>query len=490
MHKQALLFILLCFSFSTMSADIFLADRQFTEKKYEQAKASYLEAAELGNPHAYYQLANMYFNGLGGDKDPINAMLYFYLAAEQNFHNSEKLITDILASLSPDEKDNVLKILDEYKQSHGKQQILQRYFPIIDKEKQQTLLTFNGEETLKTVFHPEDADMENFMSTFGGDTFFEDDGSSDFAEDSIELLISTPKTPFLILDHDIHTDGSVRYSTQVQKFGLYKPLLEQFALFPLATPEFNGTPVDFASRTYLGAAALNKFALLNENPKIYEQVIRQTRKFKNGKTISDRFNLAILMLNFPWVEQTENEAEEILLSLSKQGHSPAMYEYGFKLYREQRDIEQAIFWISEASKYGLVRAEYRLAKILQSSPWVINDEKKALFWFESAMEKGEISARIRATDILFTSTDESIQSYDLAVEYLKVLEEFGIDDPEYHYLTALKFKQGEHRNIKLAVENLEKAIFRGQLNNWDVSAWQDLLRDITTGKIFVTDFES
>lgn len=470
------------------SADIFLADRQFTEKKYTEAKHTYLASAELGNPHAYYQLANIFYNGLGTDKDPINALLYFYLAAEQKFHNSEELLEKILDAMPHENREAVLVILEQYKDTHGEQRKIDKYFPKLDEGKLHNKFSFDGEETLKTIYHIEDVDLEDFMPGFG-DYELEVNDDEEFGDDSIGLMMSTPTTPFLIIDHDIYQDGSIRNTKEVQKFGLYKPLAEQFKLFPLAIPEFNGEPADFASRTYLGAAAFNKFSLLKENENMYQRIISQTRKFKKGTSISDRFNLAMLLLNFPWIEQDKDEAEALLLSLSKQGHSPAMFEYGFKLYREQREIKQAIYWISEASKYGLIRAQYRLAKILASSPWVINDDEKALFWFVSAMEKGDVASRINAIKILFSSNDESLLDYNLAVKYLEPLAELAPNDPQYYYLNALKYKSGEHRNIKLAVENLKKAIQRGQMANWDVSEWQNLLTRITTGTVFVTDFE-
>ncbi len=113
------------------------------------------------------------------------------------------------------------------------------------------------------------------------------------------------------------------------------------------------------------------------------------------------------LLNFPWLSQKEGEAEERLLALSIAGHPGAMYEYGMLLYREQRDIPVAIQWISQSSKYGLARAEYRLGKILTSSPWVEHDEEKALFWFESAMTKAHLPSAIRAIDIKLNATDKA-----------------------------------------------------------------------------------
>lgn len=487
MYLKTLMLALAIFPSIVFSADIFLADRYFTEKQYTLAKKEYLIAAEVGNPHAYYQLANIHYKGLGIEQDPINALLYFSLAAEQKFHNSEKITNSIIDNISLESRDAVIDALKEYKLTHGIEQIINKYFPIIDSEKLAMKVTFDGEAILQTVFHPEEIDLEDFNADLGGEVFYDENGDEEGVDDSLSLLMSTPRTPFLIVDHDIYSDGSVRYSTEVQKFGLYKELLDEFRLFPNAKPEFNGKAVDFASRSYLGAAAYDKFTMLRENEKMYSSILKQFRRFKGGTTINDKFNLSMLMLNFPWIGQEENEAEELLLSLAEQGHSPAMYEYGFKLYREQRDIEQAIYWISEASKYGLVRAEYRLAKILQSSPWVLNDEAKALFWYQSAMEKGDLPAKIRATDILLTATDQSLRNMNLAIDYLAQLEESQSNNPEYFYLKALTYRTGPQRNIKLAIDNLRSAILKAQFDNWDVSEWQDLLNTITAGTIYVTD---
>ena len=108
---------IIAFSFvasSVFAADIFKADRLFTEKNYHQAKQEYLKAAKIGNPHAYYQLANMYYKGLGSEQDPLNALIYFSLAAEYNFHNSEEVLNTILKGISAESRDTVINTLNEY----------------------------------------------------------------------------------------------------------------------------------------------------------------------------------------------------------------------------------------------------------------------------------------------------------------------------------------------------------------------------------------
>lgn len=472
---------------SVKSADIFVSDRQFTEQNYTQAMQGYLQAAKVGNPHAYYQLGKMYYQGLGAKQDMVQALMYFSLAAEQDFHNSQELLDKLVNSVPSASREQVITALVEHQLSNGEDFINSKYFPVIDEAALNTRYTFDGLDTLQTVYYPEEIDLEDYSTELPSETFYDENGDESEGEDSFALMISTPRTPFLVIDHDLHSDGSVRYTSNIQKFGYYQPLLNEFTLFPNAKPAFNGTPANFATRTFLGAAAYNKFTLIRENENMYGTILKLIRRFKKGNDINDEFNLAMLMLNFPWISQEENEAENLLLSLAQRGHSPAMFEYGFKLYREQRDIVDAIKWISEASKYGFVRAEYRLATLLQSSPWVVHDDQKALFWFQSAMKKGDKDAAIRAADILLTTADESLRDIELATDYLNELEDSQSNNPEFHYLTALTFRTGQNRNISLTVKHLKRAIMKGQMANWDTTEWDDLLSRISTGNVYVTD---
>jgi uncharacterized protein len=487
MYKVLFLTLVILVPTTVKSANIFVSDRQFTEKNYTQAIQGYKLAAKVGNPHAYYQLGNMYYQGLGTQQDIVNALINFSLAAEQDFHNAQKLMDKLVNALSPESKMQVTNILAEHLALHGQESINKKYFPIINHENLTTKFTFDGSVELQTVFYPEDIDMDDYNGDEGASGFYDAEEDEITGEDSLTLLISSPRAPFLIIDHDIHSDGSVRYTNEVQKFGLYLQLLNSFTLFGNAKPEFNGMPSHFSTRSYLGAASYNRFTLLRENEAIYGTILKLVRRFKKSSSIEDEFNLAMLMLNFPWIEQEDLEAESKLLKLAKQGHSPAMFEYGFKLYREQREIPQAIKWIAEASKYGLVRAEYRLATLLQNSPWVVPDEQKALFWYQSAMRKNDMSAAIRATEILLTASDESLRDMDLAIEYLNNMEDSQDNNPEFHYLKALTYRTGQQRDISLTVRHLKRAIMKAQMANWDTTDWDDLLSRIVTGNVYVTD---
>ena len=477
------------YSAFALSADIFYADKQFTEQNYTQALAAYKEAATIGNPHAYYQLGKMYLNGYGTESSIIDSIAYYALAAEQDFHNAEKILQQMIELLPADSHDAIYAFIAETRKKNDYVAIQARYFPVPIEARLDTRITFDGEASLPNKYYPDDFDWTELEG--GPDTSFSDD-EGDFEgiegfDDPFATLLTQQTTPFLIVDHDIHHDGSIRYTAEVQKYGLFSELLNEFVLFPIAKPSFADQSTEFTSRAFLGAATYNKFTLLRENENMYRTILMKKRQFAESPSLNDQFNYAMLLLNFPWLAADDTEAEQVLLGLAKQGHSPAMYEYGIKLYREQRELKTAIRWITEAAKYGLIRAEYRLGKLLQSSPWVQKDEKKALFWYQSAMDKGDIDAGIRAAELLLNAADTSLRDISLATDYLAVLEPKVGNNPEYFYLKALSVRTGPNRDIAQTIRYLKDAIFKAQMANWDTTEWDNLYSQITQGSVSVRD---
>lgn len=458
-----------------MAVDISQADRQFALKQYTQAKEGYLEAAKVGNPHAYFQLARMYFKGLGVEADLVNALLYYSLAAEYDFLNSVDIVNGAIDSLSSDAQVQIRQAMVTYKRNFGKERINQKLFPLIDKKLLDQKVTFDGKARLEENFDTEDFIDDSFEDL--GDSFLGDD-------DAFGSILSTQTPPFLIIDIDIASDGSIRHYSDVQGVGRgTRRLAKAFTQYSLPQPFFKGGNVDFIHRAHLGAATFNKSRFRSERADIYHKVRRIAKKLRNSTLLKDQYEYAMALLAFKWLSQEEGEAQRKLLEVAKQGYPAAMYEYGMILYREQKNIEDAIYWIGAASKYGLPEAEYRLGKILQTSPWVARDNKKALFWFNSAAKKAHLSATIRSIDIKLTSDDVSLIDVDGAVSDLNAIENSHDQHPEYYYLLALSYMNREERDYSLARSNLRTAISRGKENHWNVSRWQALLESLSSGTV-------
>ena len=472
-------------SISAFASDVLTADRYYGEGQYELAREAYLEASKIGNPRAYYQLATMYYKGVGVEKDVISGLIYFALAAEYDFFNSKSILDSTLNTLPESSRAAFLDAITEYKSKHGKAMVDKAYFPEIDTDQLGKFVTFDGKPKLEDKFFSDDALGVNSDSNIALESLL--DGSDEVST----FLLTSTQEPLVILDVDIAPDGIIRHVVEVQKSGsLANGLINDIVLFPKQKPEFQDENIDFVGRIFGGAAVHNKFTLLKENEGLYREIIKQVKRLKRAEALNDRYQYAVALLNFKWIKQEEDEAETLLLEIARDGHPAAMYEYGMLLYREQRSIPEAVYWISQASKYGLVRAEYRLGKILHSSPWVKRDDKKALLWLESAFEQGHVQAGIRAAAIKLTSKDASAKDVDGAVSLLAELQGKHKNNPEYYYLLGLSFRDRAERDFSKLKSNLSTAIFRGKLLNWDVSEWQAMLTGITTGNVFSCEVDS
>lgn len=467
---------------TTVSADIFKADALMDEKQYAEAKQHYLAAATIGNARAYYQLANMYSKGQGVEQSTLDALLNFSLAAEYNFHDSKAVLDNALALFDKNTEQQLRKTLTDYRAKYGKAVVDHKYYPVLDTEKLSKKVTFNKKAALPDYFYDDDL----LGSSLVQDSFAELDNISSFDEDDdgSALLISSPKKPFVVLDLDVSPDGSIRHYEEIQTFGSNtQQLIDSFLSFPIDSPDLEGRETPFVHRAYLGAATFNKFHLRDENEALYNEVRRISKKAKTAKSLHDRYLGAITKLNFKAIAIDKTEAENDLKAIAEQGHPGAMYEYGMVLYRQQKEIPQAIYWISEASKYGLTRAEYRLGRLLTESPWIKKDEAKALFWLEQAMNDGHKDAALRAAAIKLDSRNKALRDTEGAIAYLESIKDSLGSSPEYYYYLALTHKESKPRDYPNMLSNLRKAIGKGKFKNWDVSDWESLLTELTTGTV-------
>ncbi|WP_421960947.1 sel1 repeat family protein [Pseudoalteromonas sp. ZZD1] len=475
---------LCCFSSSLAFAhDIFKAEEYYTAKNFKLAKASYSEAAKVGNPYAYHRLATMYFKGLGTDKDAFKALIYFSFAAEYDFHDSKSLVEKILSNMPTQERLNIQKFLNKLLSEKGKQYISKKYLPELAANKLANKITFDGKAQLEL----DDFELDLADNDFLDDSDYE---MGDDSEDSLDMDFSftmTSSEPFVIIDFDLAPDGSVRNIVEVQRDGRATTLLGQFSQYSFAKPTIQHETVEFVARVNLGIASYDKLTLRRKNVQMYQSLLRQSEKLKASSSLTDRFQYAQLLQYFGWLEQYEGEANERLKSLAEEGLPDAMYEYGLKLYREQDDIEQAIDWITQASTYGLAKAESRLGKLLISSPWVHKDETKALFWLESAAKKDDISASLKAAELRLFAQDKALRNFSLALEYLTKIGEQQKWNPEYYYLLSQAYRFGEQRDFQQVIQNLKRAISMGERVNWDIEPWQTLLAQLTIGKVFISE---
>ena len=492
--------------------DAFKGDALYEQQHFEQARIEYLAAAKVGSPHVYYQLGTMHYKGQGTEANTLSALLWFSLAAEYQYNDAENIVAQIMQNIDKQKKPDVESLINDFKQIYGKQQISNKYLTAnLDKK-----ITFGGEGTHDTendatdqlfgVTSSSKLSDDQFDEFYTVDSFENVDPFADLMdeyefedlnENEDQLIQNAPMKknpldlPFLAtIDYDVAPDGSIRNIDKVYgegRAGNINTAMYNYSLITLAKPTFEGKRVNFINRGHIGIHRYDLMQIRGKHKDIHRWVRRSLKKLTESNTPQDNYKRAMMLLYYPWYPREEGLAESLLKNLAEQGHVYSQYEYGSYLYREQIAPAEAIKWLSLASQFGLAKAQYRLAKILQESPWVVNDEKKSLFWYEAAAQKGHSTALLKSAELKILANDESLRNQAEAIDILSNIEPTQNKNPEYSYLVAVSHLRGEFRDFQKVVKYLRKAIYRGQTLNWDVSKWEEQLRKWTTGIVTIND---
>ena len=486
--------VLLITSLPAMAGNILAADNYFLQKKYDLATKVYLASAEIGNPRASYQLGIIHYQGLGTKNNNVKALIWFSLAAEHDYENSAEIAEKLLASLPAAQKEKAIGLVSSFQKSFGKQRANSKYYPELLTENLQQKIYFGDNQEHQQLdgyidndlelFFTDSSDEENFNDAFD-DSFQQDDtDSSDglqsmSTQGDVTRLLDGPS--LLVADYDIGPDGSIRNINTVQTIGSAKKAIYNLSINTLPKPRFINKGVHFINRSYLGMASFDKFKIRDEHPKLYSYIRRKAAKLSKSDLPQNIYKHAMILMTFPWLTQESSDVDKLLKTAAEQDHTLAKFEYGLKLYREQKDIKQAVYWISQATKQGNSQAQYRLARILLDSPWVVNDDKKALFWLEEASKKNHLPAKLMLAEVKLLTKDDTLLDVNSALEHLNALSDTQQNNPQYHYLQAMAHVKIEPRQLSQAVIYIRKAIALGENFHWNVEPWQQQLTSWTSG---------
>jgi len=485
--KKIILTLLVFVHFSGVAASLKQADSYFESHQYDLALNEYLSIADTKAPKVYYQLGVMHYKGFGTEADSFKALVWFSMAAEHNYDNSVEIVENLIANVQPEEKSQITELINTSKTSFTKQVIYRKFQPDLNRKNLKQKIEFGEFTNISDVeIHTNDGIDDALLFSAGGAPA---GGGDPFDETGMVMVDSTsdqgefyvPEPYFLIADYDIASDGSIRNITQVKTSGIVDSAVFDLTMNILPRPTFNDKNVHFINRTYLGIAQYNRFRMRRDYYSFYKNIKRLAKTLSESDLAKDQYSYGMALMNFPWLTQEDGDVEKLLKRAAENGYMQAKYEYGLKLYRDQKEIEQAIYWLYEAAQGDLSQAQYRLARVLLDSPWVIKDEKKALFWLGEAGNQGHVFAKQKSAEIKTLSADKEIQDIQGAISILSEIAEQQEEDPTYQYLQAMVHAKKENRELATAVKYIRSAIKSGNGLNWDVTPWQAQLKKWTSG---------
>jgi len=475
-----------------------LADHYFSENKYEQALTEYMSITQIGNPKAYYQLGVIHHNGFWVEKNFLESIVWFSLAAEYNYEDAKDIVKKLVSQVSVKQQPKVAELIATYIDKFGKEAINKKYYPIINDQNigfkvnlidETDQYVASDETRLNDDIDLEDEYTSNFFDEDNDDLNSFDDSTLDIgsSQQSLDNVLNTPY--FLVVDYDVAKDGSRRNLTPIESFGSIDNILYSLKSINITEPTFKEEPISFLDRTHKGIADYTKSEFRDKQRKLYYRIRKNFAKFKNNDKLTpvEKYKYASLLMNVTWLTSTNKQINQLLSDSSEAGVVLAQLEYGLKLYREQEDIESAIYWISKAAQQTNQKAEYTLGKILLDSPWVVRDEAKALAWLESAAKKRHIPSIKKVTELKLLAVDKSLRNAKEANEYLDNMSETKDIDPIYHYLRAIAYTKDESRQLSAAFKHMRRAIYLAGNLNWDVTEWNDWLVRWGQGRVTVKD---
>ncbi|WOH36580.1 hypothetical protein RI844_14545 [Thalassotalea fonticola] len=473
-------------SFPGLAANIIHADNAFLEKDYVTALAEYKKAAKIGNAKAFYQLSKIYHQGLGTEKNELLGIVWMAVAAEYQYDNAVVNLEKMQKSLAPNKRSKIETIINRYVQEYSKLSINEKFFPKLIDNKLAEKIQLSSDDSVEFFSEQNVTTAVDEPLDLSDDLLSEDGAEEDFAEDVSELPINMPY--YLVAEYDIGPDGSVRDVYAAFSIGDDEYALEQLSITPVSKPVFAGSNVYFINRSIMGISNTDTISMRRNNTEFYTSTLRYVGKIKDSDQAVDNYNHALALMHFPWLRGKDETIDELLISSAKQGFALAQYEYGLKLYRQQTAPKQAVYWISEAAKQGITKAQYRLARLLLDSPWVERDINKAYFWLSQAALKKHTVAVRKLAELKLTTKGSSVYDPKGAMMLLNTIASEQSGNPEYRYALALAYAKPENRQFAYAVANLKKAISLAESFHWDTQDWRALLNKWTSGgTVTVTD---
>ncbi len=466
---------LVFFNFSAFASDIHQADSYFEQHQYKLAFNEYLSVAESNKPEAFYQLGLIYYKGLGVAKDEIKALVWFSLAAKHNYDNAQIIVDNLFKHANEEDKDKLDEQVVFIEKKLQKKMLYRNYLPEINNNNLHQKVRFGAEDVL------DPAELIEEVEELGLDTY-----TTNFDAESGEVTNNFDQqdfsTPFyLITEYDVAPDGSIRNIIPIHSSGEIKYALFDLAKTQIAKPEFKQKGTHFTSRSYFGIANYNKYRMRRRHERFYKTLKKQKNLLKLSQEPIDKYRYAMMLTTFPWLKSEDEQPIIILKQAAEYGYPLAEYQYGLKIYQQQSEPQQGIYWISKAAKSGVKQAQYRLGTLLKHSPWIIEDEKKSLFWFEEAASQGHIIAKQKSAEIKLLAKDKQLHDVDGAIIYLAEVYKQQNEEPQYQYLKAMAYAKKENRELPKAVQHIRRAINFGKSLNWDVTEWQTQLNKWTSG---------
>jgi len=419
-------------------ADLYAAEKAYEKGDFAGAFQQFKELAELGQPHAQFNLAVMYARGEGVTTSNTNAYAWASLAAQNGEARGKELADKLEPMLTP----TSLRFSSDLQAQFGQAKLNERLLPQVLHGRE--YVDHDPPRHLKAYVpaYPKDAERKGIQ----GETYVEFVVAPDGHPRMPRILYSLPSGYFEEFVRD-----SVMRST-------YLPA------------RINGEPIS-ASTSMLYNFVVNSVTIRDYGT--LEARVNDTKLKAEAGDPSAQMLYGMMLAGLPQLKQTYDKALPWFLKAAQAGSSYAQYQIGTGLLNGrgcQCDNIKGEIWLEKAAQADESDAQVSLAEYLLRGKPSSEALQGAMIWLERAVKQNNVSAKLLLSSILAANPFADIRDPARALALTDGMQHMYKEDPSYWEIRAAALASRADYNAANKAQS--QALNEATRLGWDLAPLQ------------------
>ena len=414
-------------------ADLYSAAQAYEKGDFAAAFGQFKELAELGQPHAQFNLAAMYARGEGVAPSNTNAHAWASLAGQNGEARGKELADKLEPMLTP----TSLQFSSELQAQYSQAKLNERLLPhvLLGKEYED-----RDPPRLSKPYppaYPSDAERKGIQ----GETYVEFTVAPDGHPRMPRILYSLP-----------YFEECVRESIMRSTF---------------LPARINGEPVS-ASMSML-YHFVNSSVTIRDYGNLETRVNETKHKAEAGDP-SAQMLYGMMLAGLPQLKQTYDKAVPWFLKAAQAGAPYAQYQIGAGLLHGrgcQCDNIKGEIWLEKAAQADQSDAQVSLAEYLLQGKPSTEALQGAVVWLERAVKQNNITAKLLLASILAANPFADMRDPARALALTEGIQRTYREDPSYWEIRAAAFAARVDYNA--AVKAQSQALNEATRLGWDLA---------------------
>lgn len=419
-------------------ADLTSAEQAYVKGDFAAAFQQFKELAELGQPHAQFNLAVMYARGEGVTASNTNAHAWASLAAQNGEARGKGLADKLEPMLTP----TSMRFSSDLQAQFGQAKLNERLLPQVLHGKE--YVDRDPPRPLKPYVpaYPPDAQRKGVQ----GETYVEFIVAPDGHPRLPRILYSLPSGYF-----EAFVRESVMRST-------YLPA------------RINGEPIS-ASTSMLYNFVMSSVTIHDYGT--LEARVNDTKLKAEAGDPSAQMLYGMMLAGLPQLKQTYDKALPWFLKAAQAGAPYAQYQIGTGLLNGrgcQCDNIKGEIWLEKAAQADQSDAQISLAEYLLKGKPSSEALQGAMIWLERSVKQSNVSAKLLLSSILAANPFADIRDPARALALTDGMQRVYKEDPSYWEIRAAAFASRADYNA--AIKTQSQALNEATRLEWDLAPLQ------------------